>query len=358
MGGLELAVRGSCRKPGTSSTEPLVQCLCLSTHFTFYRWLSFVLSISVFLCSSYILFLNYSLTKKKKEFRKLIRLRVLGLVVVLTSSLVSIFYYGVDPHNCNFKLGDVVESVLYGIMYYLSSVLMIMIILRWIDLCKKSFSVKKSLFRPTVQRFFKFYISFSLIMELFCRVWWSTITYYLYSIYFTTFSIFIFVGFLIFGTRLFKSLNFGKKFASGLLKQRKKQIKTSFTISVLGSVLAIVVIIELIISMLINCWVSTSCSISFEWLWRLQMILFDYYYLAICIFGTLILKKTIQNNHTKKVPSKNTDIEDPKKSTRKLSTTISSNSEDESISNFSPIEIKTTSKSLSFDSNESLDNKL
>ncbi|KAJ6243951.1 hypothetical protein M0813_21742 [Anaeramoeba flamelloides] len=263
------------------------QCICkYDQAFTTYQYLWLSVSVITFLTVAYLLFEIRSLAQKRKGLLSLLKLKILSLFVILFSSTINILYFSIDPHLCKRKINAVVESVFYGMGICLPAILLLIIILRWLDLLKLSFTREKNkLFNPMISKLFYGIIFLVFLIELVCRIFWGGPFYYVYSIWGCLYIFFCFFGFSFAGTKLNRKLLYGAKLSGSLDPRRKSQIKQIYVVALSGSVICILIFFESLMSMLIHCFSSQQCSMIMEYIWKVEEYVIFWLYIILAWKG-------------------------------------------------------------------------
>ncbi|KAJ6234858.1 zcchc10 protein [Anaeramoeba flamelloides] len=335
-----LATHGGCYLENLDRED--YQCMCkFMGGFKPYRYIFLSTSIITFLITLYLLIDVWRMINKNRKLFSVFKLKILSLGISFLFTIISVVYYSYDPHRCNREINPVLESVLYGLGICLPAILLVMIILRWLDLLKASFSQQKhALFKPATKKIFFSVMVFWLLFEIICRVFWAGSTYYIYSIWGCLYTIVCFIGYVVVGTKLNRKLLYGGKLAGSIDEKRKNQIKQIYTVALIGSLVSILIFLESLIAMVISCFNQAKCSLAIEFLWKFEESTIIWIYIWIAWKGNNSIKnqKNPKQNSQKKNKNtdqikKNSDIEVNSLSSSKASSSNKDSSDSDKSSN-------------------------
>ncbi|KAJ3430789.1 zinc finger cchc domain-containing protein [Anaeramoeba flamelloides] len=334
------ATHGSCYLEDPELED--YQCMCkFPSGVRVYEYFFLVISILTFLVCSYLLIGIWQIVRKNRQYFIFLKLKILSLSVTLLFSVIGAIYYGYDPHRCERAIDPILESILYGMGICLPGILLVVIILRWIDLLKASFTQQKhALFKPATKRFFFSFMAFWFIFEIFCRVFWAGSTYYIYSSWCCLYTIICFIGFLIIGTKLNRKLLYGAKLSGSIDEKRRSQINQIYKVAVTGSLVCIAIFVESLIAMVISCFNNDKCGLAMEFLWKFEEYVIVWIYIWLAWKGNCNLKnlKKTQKPSVKTKPNlelveQKSDLEETSSSNFENNSRNNSNSNTNSNSN-------------------------
>ncbi|KAJ3447007.1 zinc finger cchc domain-containing protein [Anaeramoeba flamelloides] len=308
------AEHGGCYLENPEVTD--YQCMCKYDGIEVYKYSYLSFLIISLLVTIFFLVDTWIITRRKKDLMKLLKLKFLSLLVALAWSAITTVYFGIDPHQCKRIFNNITESVFYGLGICLPGILLMIIILRWLDLLKASFTKQKNaLFKPTIKKFFFSILIFWFIFEITCRVFWVGFTYYIYSIWGCFYTFVCFFGYLVLGTKLNRKLLYGAKLAGSIDASRRNQINQIYKVATVGCFLCITIFFESFIAMLIECFQNAKCGFYMEILWKIQQMMIIWLYLWLAWKGNQQIKhplKNISNKNKSKVElvDKGSDPED------------------------------------------------
>ncbi|KAJ6246055.1 zinc finger cchc domain-containing protein [Anaeramoeba flamelloides] len=294
---VQLAEHGRCYLENPKVSD--YQCLCKSKDFQYYRYIVLALSILTLLFATYINVDLYRIIQKRKNLKKLFKLRILALGIVWVGTVTIIVYFIIDPHSCARELSFVAESILYGYGIMFPAILLMIIILRWIDLLKVSFATQKHvLFHSKTKKIFFSVMVFWFCFETVCRIFWQGSISYIYFGWGFTYTFVCFFSFLVVGTKLNRRLLYGAK-ASGMIDStRRKQINEIYKVSFAGSLITVLVLVEIAVVSLFGCLNKETCALSVEFLWKIEQLIIYWLYLMLVYRGNKAIKNP---NITKKI---------------------------------------------------------
>ncbi|KAJ3450249.1 zinc finger cchc domain-containing protein [Anaeramoeba flamelloides] len=288
------AEHGGCYLENPEVTD--YQCMCKYEGLKVYQYFFLSFAVISLVVTIYFLVDTWKITRRKKMLMKLLRLKFLSLFVALAWSAITVVYFAIDPHQCKRKFNNITESVFYGMGICLPGILLLIIILRWLDLLKASFSTQKhALFKPAIKKFFFGILIFWFIFEITCRIFWVGFTYYIYSVWGCFYTFVCFFGYLVLGTKLNRRLLYGAKLAGSIDASRRNQINQIYKVATVGCFLCITIFFESFIAMLIECFVSAKCGFYMEILWKIQQLLVIWLYLWLAWKGNQQIKHPLKN---------------------------------------------------------------
>ncbi|KAJ3440065.1 hypothetical protein M0812_16113 [Anaeramoeba flamelloides] len=339
--GIKLAEHGGCTLENKEVMD--YQCICNYDGVSEYQYIFLSFSILSLFATAYLLIETYRIVKKNKLLFPHLKLKFLSLSVALVWSILSTVYFGVDPHQCKRRFSNVMESILYGLGICLPAILLMIVIFRWLDLLKASFSKQNhALFKPVIKKYFFSLLIFWFLFEIICRIFWVGSTYYIYSIWGCLYTFVCFVGYLVLGTKLNRKLLYGAKLAGSIDPTRRKQINQIYKVGIAGCLICITSFFGMLIAMAVNCFVQAKCSFYMENAWKIEQLLIVWLYIWLAWVGNRHIKnpKKPNKNKTEKykpdveLVEKRSDLED-ERNTSQPNSYSNSNSKSRTDSSFS-----------------------